>query len=313
MILITGGAGFIGSHLADALLAQGQSVRVIDNLSTGKLANLESAFRFRDRFEFVRGDIQSSECMVSACIGVQAIFHLAAQVSVQFSIQQPQQSAATNVSGFINVLEVARSNGVRRVIYASSAAVYGHPVELPLIEDSPVNPISPYGLEKSINEQYARLYSEQHGLSCLGLRFFNVYGPRQDPSSSYAGVISKFFQKIRHDEAMTIFGDGRQTRDFVHVADIARICTRCLEVEAQGVLALGTGHSVTLNRLVQSIAGAVGRPAKVLHANPAVGDILHSTMDPSLLWKTLGISAATDLDAGLADLWHWIKVNTDRD
>jgi UDP-glucose 4-epimerase len=308
-ILVTGGAGFIGSNLVDLLLAGGHDVRVIDNLSAGNLKNLEVARNSGDHFEFFEGDVRDFDFMKSACAGVRAIIHLAAQVSVQFSNEHPLQSAETNIAGFINVLDAARKSAVPRIIFASSAAVYGHPINLPLAEDSPLNPISPYGLEKLVNEQYASLYAEQHGLSCLGLRFFNVYGPRQDPSSSYAGVISKFFHKLKYDEPISIFGDGLQTRDFVYVRDVARICMQCLDVDAQGILAVGTGRSVTINQLLQAIANTTGRAAKLNHIESARGDIRHSALDPSRLLRIAGIPAPTVLEVGLENLWSWMLAN----
>ena len=193
-VLVTGGAGFIGSHSVDALLAQGARVRVLDDLSTGSLDNLRHV---RDRIELIEGDIRDPLCVARALQGITPVLHLAALVSVPASIEAPVHSHSINSLGFIQVLDAARLAGVERMVYASSAAVYGVPAHLPLNDASPVAPMSPYGLEKLVNDQYAALYGELYGLSSLGLRFFNVYGPRQDPKSPYSGVISIFSDRLR--------------------------------------------------------------------------------------------------------------------
>lgn len=307
MILVTGGAGFIGSNLVDALLASGHSVRVLDNLSTGSLHNLSKAKSFGNRFDFCHVDIKNFNDVVEASKDVRSIIHLAAQVSVQYSLQNPVNSANSNIIGFVNMLEAARVNKVPRFIYASSAAVYGQPVELLLNEESSVRPISPYGLEKLINEQYAGLYSDIHKISCLGFRFFNVYGPRQDPKSAYAGVISKFFERIASDQSITIFGDGYQTRDFVYVADVANACAKAIDSKASGVLCVGTGRSVNLLQLVEGIETAIGKKANILHAEPVKGDIVHSSMIPKRLAEALQVSANIALHDGLRLLWQFLQ------
>lgn len=307
MILVTGGAGFIGSNLVDLLLAHGYAVRVLDNLSTGSLSNLSNAQSFIDHFDFYHADIESFDDVVKASSDVSCIVHLAAQVSVQYSLQNPIESANTNVIGFLNMLEAARVNKVTRFIYASSAAVYGHPAELPLSEVSALAPISPYGLEKMINEQYAKLYSEVHGISCLGFRFFNVYGPRQDPKSAYAGVISKFFEKIECGHPLTIYGDGHQTRDFIYVADIAKACAAAIDSKVSGVLSVGTGHSVNLLELVEGIEATVGKQATVFHADPVKGDIQQSSMSPINLKERMDVSADISLLDGLKLLWQSLQ------
>lgn len=303
MILVTGGAGFIGSNLVDLLLSEGYSVRVLDNLSTGSLHNLWNAQSFGDRFDFCHADITNFDVLLEASKDVQCIVHLAAQVSVQYSLQHPMDSANSNVIGFVNMLEAAKANKVPRFIYASSAAVYGKPAELPLSESSSVGPISPYGLEKLINEQYAKLYSEIHGISCLGFRFFNVYGPRQDPKSAYAGVISKFFERIANDQPITIFGDGHQTRDFVYVADVAKACAKAIDSKASGVLCVGTGRSVNLLQLVEGIETAIGKKAEVLHTEAVKGDIVQSSMVSAKLANDLQVTAGISLQEGLGRLW----------
>ena len=218
-VLVTGGAGFIGSHSVDALLAGGTEVVVLDNFSTGKTANLPS----HARLTLERGDIRNRPDVAGAIVGCTHVLHLAAQVSVRASVEDPPGSAQHNVLGFVNVLDAARRAGVKRVVYASSASAFGDPGELPLSESSPLAPLSPYGLEKSCNEQYAALFKQIFGLSALGLRYFNVYGPRQDPASPYTGVINKFADRLRAGQPLTVFGDGGQTRDFIFVKDVARV------------------------------------------------------------------------------------------
>lgn len=304
MILVTGGAGFIGSNLVDLLLEMGHSVRVLDNLSSGSESNLEKARSFGPSFEFYKSDINDFNSLVSFTVGVKCIVHLAAQVSVQYSLSNPIESAGSNVIGFLNVLEAARINKIERCIYASSAAVYGHPTSLPLNEMSTLDPISPYGLEKMINEQYAKLYSTIHGISCLGFRFFNVYGPRQDPKSSYAGVISKFLERISNNLPITIFGDGQQSRDFVYVTDVAIACAKAVDSPVNGILCVGTGRSVNLMQLVEKIESVVGKKASIIHADAIKGDIVHSSMISLGLTERLDVSANIDLYDGLKRLWQ---------
>ncbi len=218
-VLITGGAGFIGSHTADLLMEQGIPVRVLDNLSSGHRHNLPNQHAL---LEFIEGDITDADAVKKAMNGVSHCLNLAAQVSVVASLEDPEFSARQNIVGYINVLDAARTNGVERLIYASSAAIYGEPPELPLSEDVTVKQLSPYGLEKQINENYADLYRRLYDFSSLGMRYFNVFGPRQDPKSPYAGVIALFVDRITANKPVTILGDGMQTRDFIYVEDVAR-------------------------------------------------------------------------------------------
>ncbi|MSQ70816.1 MAG: NAD-dependent epimerase/dehydratase family protein [Betaproteobacteria bacterium] len=298
-ILITGGAGFIGSHTTEALLAAGASAIVFDNFSAGKRSNLPAS---HPALTIVEGDIRDLPALDRAMQKATHVMHLAAQISVQLSVQDPLNSCHNNVVGFVNVLECARKRGVKRVEYASSAAVYGTPQELPLKESSPVAPISPYGLEKCIDDQYAGLYHALYGLSALGMRYFNVYGPRQDPSSQYAGVISKFASAIATGNALKVFGDGGQTRDFAFVRDIARINVRAPAATATGFCNIGTGSSVTLLDLIAALERVSSRSAIRKFEPPATGDIRHSAMLPERQLEWLGDKPATPLDAGLAAL-----------
>ncbi len=300
-VLVTGGAGFIGSHSTDALLTAGAQVTVLDNFSNGKRANLPGEHA---ALRIIEGDIRDPAEVPKALDGVTHVLHLAAQVSVQSSVADPVNSCHNNVVGFLNVLDAARQAGVKRMVYASSAAVYGTPKALPLDESAPVAPISPYGLEKYIDDQYAALYLGLYGFSALGMRYFNVYGPRQDPRSPYAGVISKFTDAMAADRPVRIFGDGGQTRDFVFVKDIARMNLLALQLgpEAAGVCNIGTGTSVTLLRMVDALAAAAGKPVARQFEPPATGDIRDSAMSPARLLALFGEKPATPLTDGLKQL-----------
>lgn len=297
-VLITGGAGFIGSHSVEALLAAGARVTVLDNFSSGKPENLPR----HGNLKVIQGDIRDVAKVEQALAGVSRILHLAAQVSVPASIVDPLGSSQNNVQGFLNVLDGARRAAVERFVYASSAAVYGAPARLPLDESSSVAPLSPYGLEKSINDQYAAMYHELYGISTLGLRYFNVYGPRQDPASPYAGVISRFASAIMKGEELRVFGDGGQTRDFIFVKDVAQLNRRALEHSAHGVCNLATGRSVTLLELIDTMAKSAGRHARVRHAPPAAGDIRHSSASPQRMHDLFAPPAMTTLADGLRQL-----------
>lgn len=298
-VLVTGGAGFIGSHSVDRLLESGARVRVLDNFSSGHRENLNA----HPALEIVAGDIRDRAAVDAALDGISHVLHLAAQVSVVASVEEPVDSAATNVGGFLNVLDGARRHSVTRVVYASSAAVYGVPATLPLDETSHTAPISPYGLEKSINDQYGRLYRELYGMSTLGLRYFNVFGPRQDPSSPYSGVISIFARRLGQGQGITVFGDGLQTRDFIYVGDVARANVAALQSGAAGVCNVATGRTVTLLQLVETLAAVAGVAPQVSHGESRVGDIRDSAADNARLRTELGVDAFTSLHDGLARLW----------
>ena len=297
-VLITGGAGFIGSHSAEALLAEGWRVTVLDNFSSGKRSNLP----VHPNLKVTYGDIRVTADVEHALDTVSHVLHLAAQVSVPASIKDPFASSQTNIHGFLNVLDAARRNGVVRFVYASSAAVYGVPEQLPLDEESKVAPLSPYGLEKSVNDQYAALYHSLYGLSTLGLRYFNVYGPRQDPASPYAGVISRFASALLNGDELRVFGDGEQTRDFIFVKDIAEVNRRALAHTANGVCNLASGQSVTLLELITALTECAARSARIHHEPPAAGDIRHSSTSPRKMQELFGLSAATPLTTGLKQL-----------
>jgi UDP-glucose 4-epimerase len=302
-VLVTGGAGFIGSHSVALLLAAGVRVRVLDNFSTGKRENLSEDAEL----EVVVGDIRDEHAVRKAMQGISHVLHLAASVSVARSVDAPLNSAAHNVMGFLNVIEAARQSGVHRLVYASSAAVYGVPTEIPLRETAPANPISPYGLDKLVNEKYASLYNDIYGISTLGLRYFNVYGPRQDLHSEYSGVISVFCERLLVGQPLVVYGNGEQTRDFIFVEDIAKANFAALQGEATGICNVGTGRSVSLLQLIQALGETGGYEPAVTFAPPRKSDIPNSCADVSRLYDKLGLSQPIDLSGGLAKLWAFLE------
>lgn len=297
--LVIGGAGFIGSHVVEALLAQGHTVRVLDNLSTGKLHNLPLN---HPDLELKIGSILDYETVQNAMFGMRTCVMLAAQVSAALSVEFPYESATSNILGFINVLQSARALRLHRLVYASSAAIYGDCSNLPLQESEIAKPVNPYGLEKHVDELYADLYGRQYDLNTLGLRFFNVYGPRQDPSSPYSGVISKFLQKLSANRPPQIFGDGEQTRDFIHVSDVARACLKALDSDYRGVCNVATEQRVDLLRMVKILGEAIGTSVEPEFGAARIGDIRHSCGSAAKLQDVLQYSASVSLEQGLTEL-----------
>ena len=303
-VLITGGAGFIGSHTADLLMEQGIPVTILDNLSSGHRRNLPEKHPL---MEFIEGDICDAKTVNQAMTGASHCLHLAAQVSVVASLEDPEFSAKQNIVGFVNVLDACRTQGIERLVYASSAAIYGEPPELPLKEDLPVKQLSPYGLEKKINEDYCDLYKRLYQFSSLGMRFFNVFGPRQDPKSPYAGVIALFVDRISENKPLTIFGDGKQTRDFIYVRDVARTNVAALKGNLQGASNVATGQSTSLLDLINTLSELTGNQPEISFDEPRTGDIVHSLGDTSRMNKGLNIVAESSLKDGLAALLESIK------
>ncbi len=300
-VLITGGAGFIGSHLADHLLAAGREVVVLDNLSTGKRENLPDR---APRFRFVEGDIRSLDTARDCMEGVGAVVHLAAVASVQASIDDPIATHQTNFDGTLNLLEAARAAGVRRFLYASSAAVYGDNAELPVAESTRPQPLSPYAADKLAGEHYLNYYASKHGLATTAFRFFNIYGPRQDPSSPYSGVISIFVDRVRAGMPVTVFGDGCQTRDFVFVGDLVALLASALERDSlTGVTVnVGTGVECSLLQLLAALENLVGRPIVRRHQDARVGDIVRSCADIGHLRNCFDAVPSTPIREGLRTL-----------
>ena len=268
-VLVTGGAGFIGSHTVERLLEAEIPVRVVDDFSSGSRKNLPN----HPLLEIQDGDIRDEKTVHRAMRGITHVLHLAAQVSVQASLEDPVRSCSSNIFGFVNVLQIARTCGVQRLVYASSAAVYGNPSRLPLSEEDGGMPLSPYGLEKSVNEQYSRLFEQEFDMPLLGLRYFNVYGPRQDPDSPYAGVISKFLGMVEQHRPVTVYGDGAQTRDFIFVKDVAMANIKALHHAMTGVCNVATGRSISLLGMIEVLSSCVGRPLEIVHQSAQEGDI----------------------------------------
>jgi len=303
--LVTGGAGFIGSALVRRLLDEGVAVRVLDDLSSGRLENLAG---LEGRLRFHRGDVREAGLVADATRGVDAVFHLAAVASVQQSILDPLRTHAINVGGTLTVLEAALASGVPRVILACSAAVYGMNPTLPLSEDEPAAPISPYGLHKHMCEQFGALYTAERGLDVVALRFFNVYGPRQDPAGEYAAVVPKFIEAMAAGGAPTIYGDGTQTRDFCFVDDVARALRLAVDAaDAPGcVVNIGAGGETSLLDLVAALNEALGAEITPRFDPPRSGDIHRSCAEVSRAREILGFTAAVGLKEGLGRaLAHW--------
>ncbi|VAW57517.1 UDP-glucose 4-epimerase [hydrothermal vent metagenome] len=298
-VLIAGGAGFIGSHTADLLMEKGIKVRVLDNLTSGFRSNLPAD---NPLLEFIEGDIRNADTVKAAMEGVTHVVHLAAQVSVVASLEDPEFSAQQNIIGYLNVLDAAKNAGVKRMVYASSAAIYGEPHVLPLTEDVPMKQLSPYGLEKKFNEDYADLYYRLYNFTSVGMRFFNVYGPRQDPKSPYAGVIALFMDRIKDKLPLVVNGDGEHSRDFVYVRDVARTNVAALELDYHGACNVATGKRTTLLDLIRVLSEVTDNEANVSHVEAREGDIVHSLADTSVMNKQLNVVAETELNEGLAKL-----------
>ncbi|MDA8138121.1 MAG: SDR family oxidoreductase [Desulfobacteraceae bacterium] len=306
--LITGGAGFIGSHLAQALIDQGCAVTVVDNLASGRLSNLDAV---KDRVTFVQGDIRDDALLNELSQGCDAIFHQAAVVSVTQTVKEPITSAEVNELGAIKVLDAARRNNVRRVVMASSSAVYGDPPQLPKVESMLPAPLSPYAVQKLTNEYYARLYHRLYGVETACLRYFNVYGPRQDPSSPYSGVISIFMLRALSGHQPMIYGDGGQTRDFVFVKDVvqANLLAAIQEAAAGKVFNVGTSNSIEINRLWQMIANMSGCNLAPQHEAPRPGDIVHSLAGIQRAREVLGFEPKVSFEEGLRQTFEWYQQN----
>jgi UDP-glucose 4-epimerase len=308
--LVTGGAGFIGSHIVDALIGQGHDVVVLDNLSSGHRENLTQVM---DRISFIEGDVRDPDACLQASEGCDGMFHEAALVSVADSVERPRDNHEINMTGMLNVLEAARTNGVKRVVFASSAAIYGNNPELPKTEEMRPEPMSPYAVAKITGEYYLRTYAELYGLECVALRYFNVYGPRQDPSSPYSGVISIFSTRVGKGQPITIYGDGEQTRDFVNVADVVSANLTAMTVgfpatsNAQlpivnfSVFNVATGKQHTLLDLLDHLESVAGNTVVRNFAPARAGDIRHSFASSKKL-QALGWQPSVEFREGLQRL-----------
>ena len=308
-ILVTGGAGFIGSHLAARLVEQGHGVRVLDNLSSGHADNLRA---IPGKVQLLEGDCADPRAAARAVKGVEVVYHQAAIPSVPRSVKDPLESHRANATATVTLLEAARQAGVRRFIYAGSSSVYGEAAELPKRESMETRPLSPYGVGKLIGEHYLRIYAHLHGMETLTLRYFNVFGPRQDPGSPYSGVISLFVTTLLKGRTPVIFGDGKQTRDFTYVDNVVDANLRALT--ARGlvgqVVNVATGRRVTLLALLRGVARETGRSAKAHHAPARPGDIRHSVADIRRARKLLGYRVVCELEEGLRKTVEWYRATS---
>jgi len=303
--LVTGGAGFIGSHIVEELLREGVSVRVLDNFSSGKRENLAS---FQGDLEIQAGDLRDVEAIKAAIRSVDLVFHLAAFISVPQSMLEPENCFAINVAGTVTLLEAARQAGVRKVVLSSSTAVYGNTDKFPTDEETSLKPLSPYALSKQVDELYARLYTQTFDLPVTALRYFNVYGPRQQPDSAYAAAIPIFTSRLVKGEPITIYGDGKQSRDFIFVKDVVRANLLAAESNAAGAaFNICTGHETTLLDLLEGLSEVSPLQPSVRFEATRPGDIYRSLGNPEKAAAALGFRAGTSLANGLAQTVEWMK------
>ncbi len=307
-MLVTGGAGFIGSRLSETLLQLGARVTVLDNFSTGRADNLTG---IKDQITLIRGDIRSDTVLADAVKGCDYVFHQAAIPSVVYSFQNPVETHEVNVIGSLKVLLSAKRTGVRRVVFASSSAVYGNSDRLPLTEETPPQPQSPYALTKSLMEQIAVFGHRILGVDTVCLRYFNVYGPRQDPRSPYSAVIPRFIDCLLTGKRPIIYGDGLQTRDFVFVDDCVRAnILACLNPHAAGkVLNVGSGHPSSVQHILFTLGRIIGEDPNPIYDKARIGDVRHSVADVTTALKLIGFHAGTSLEDGLTATVNWFRVN----
>jgi nucleoside-diphosphate-sugar epimerase len=302
--LVTGGAGFIGSNTVDELVRRGHSVAVLDDLSTGQERNLADA---RSRIDFFRGSVNDPDIVRQACRGVDCVLHLAARTSVPRSVKDPAETNRINADGTINVLLAARDARARRVVFSGSSSVYGETPTLPKREDMPPAPISPYGVSKLVGELYGQVFQRAYGLEFVALRYFNVFGPRQDPGSPYSGVLSLFITCMQKGVSPTVYGDGKQSRDFTFVENVVQ--ANLLACETPGIAGMvfnaGTGLRYTLNQTLALLEKFAGRPSRAQYVEARNGDILDSQADISLARQKLGYDPRVGFEEGLRRTWDW--------
>ena len=306
--LVTGGAGFIGSHLAEELVGRGQRVRVVDSLVTGKRQNLAHL----PDVEFIEGDLADLDIARRAVAGVEYVLHQAAIPSVPRSVQDPITSNRANIDASLNVLVAARDAGVRRVVYAGSSSAYGNTPTLPKVETMPTAPLSPYALQKLVAEQYCQMFTRLYGLETVTIRYFNVFGPRQDPSSPYSGVISVFATALLDNRSPMIFGDGEQTRDFTYVSNVVDGVLRACEAPgASGeVINVATGGRISLNQLFRTMRRMIGSSVEPKYAEPRAGDVRDSQADIAKAKRLLGYEPTVSFEDGLQRTVDWYRTAT---
>ena len=309
--LVTGGAGFIGSHIVSALLEQGASVRVLDNFSTGRRENIEELIRQfgRNQIEVLEGDVRDASRVGEAVRGIEVIFHEAAFVSVPQSMDEPQECFDVNLTGTSLLFDAARRAGVRRAVVASSAAVYGESEALPLVEDTPLQPKSPYAVSKRVNEMYAELFTNSFGFEVTALRYFNVYGPRQRPDSMYAAAVPIFARRLLDGKPVTIFGDGGQTRDLINIRDVVRanLIASDHPNAAGKVFNVCTGIETRLIDLIEVLYDLFPNAPAPQFAAPRAGDIYRSVGSPQKASDVMGFKAQVSLEDGLKETVEWMR------
>jgi UDP-glucose 4-epimerase len=303
--LVTGGAGFIGSHLAEELLKRGQRVRIVDSLITGKRRNLE-ALRGA---EFVEGDLADLPVAQRSVDGMEFVLHQAAIPSVPRSVKDPLTSNRANIDGSLNILVAARDAGVKRLVYAGSSSAYGDTETLPKREDMPTKPLSPYALQKLVVEQYCQMFTRLYGFETVTIRYFNVFGPRQDPGSPYSGVISLFATALLAGRQPLIYGDGEQTRDFTYVSNVVDgVLRACESPKAAGeVINVATGGRISLNELLGTMNRIVGTKARAIYEEPRAGDVRDSQADIAKARQLLGYVPLVALEEGLRHTIDWCR------
>jgi nucleoside-diphosphate-sugar epimerase len=303
--LVTGGAGFIGSHLSEELVRRGHRVRVADSLITGKRSNLEHI----PGIEFLEGDLADLEVARRAVDGVEYVLHQAAIPSVPRSVKDPITSNRANVDATLNVLVASRDAGVKRLVFAASSSAYGDTPTLPKHEEMPTNPLSPYALQKVIGEQYIRMFTRLYGLETVSIRYFNVFGPRQDPSSPYSGVISVFATALLENRSPAIYGNGEQTRDFTYVANVVDGVLRACEAPgASGeIINVATSGRISLNQLFEEMRKLVGSDVRPTYGEPRAGDVRDSQADIDKARRLLGYQPIVSFEDGLRQTVDWYK------
>lgn len=301
--VVTGGAGFIGSHIVEAI-ARSHEVVVIDNFSSGKWENLS---KVAGSINTIQGSITDLSLLKDACKGADGIFHLAAIASVARSVDDPFVTHETNLTGTLNVLLAARDCGVRKVVFSSSSAVYGDDPTLPKREDMPPVPLSPYAVSKLAGEYYGKVFSELFGVKTLSLRYFNVFGPRQDPQAEYAAVIPKFITRLLNNQPPVIFGDGKQTRDFVYVKDVVQANLLAMQSSATGTFNIGSGERIDLTTLAGTLSSMMNVHLPPVYKKPRSGDIRNSVSDITAAKRAFGYMTSSSLDQGLAETIRWFR------
>ena len=306
--LVTGGAGFIGSNMVDELVRRGHHVVVLDDLSAGNEANLANV---RDKIDLHIGSITDLAAVQAACRGMDYVIHLAARTSVPRSVKDPLETNRVNIDGTLNVLVAARDAKVRRVVYAASSSAYGETLELPKVESMQPEPISPYGVTKYVGELYAQVFGRVYGLENACVRYFNVFGPRQEPTSQYSGVLSRFMLAVIQGQRLVVYGDGEQSRDFTYIENVVDQTLRACEKQSASGMVFngGTGARIRINQVLKLLEKVTGKKIQAKYEPPRNGDIRDSQADISLARKVLGYEPRVHFEEGLRRTWEWYKNN----